>query len=103
MQIAIVENENTKLVDVLKSSLNDANDLKFSVAFLKLSGLSMLKSNIENILKNKGKVEFLVGLDFRTTDPDSLFELKKLQEFYTGMKLFCFSEPNKNNFFHFPS
>jgi HKD family nuclease len=56
MQITIAENENIRLIDVLKSSFKGANDLKFSVAFLKLSGLSLIKSDIESILKNKGKV-----------------------------------------------
>ena len=98
MQIAIAENENIKLIDVLSNSFKNAIDLKFSVAFLKLSGLSLIKSDIKSILENKGKVEFLIGLDFRTTDPDSLFELKTLQESYTNMKFFCFSKPNKNIF-----
>lgn len=97
MQITIAENENIKLIDILSNSFKNAVDLKFSVAFLKSSGLSLIKYDMEKILKNKGKIEFLVGLDFRTTDPDSLFELKKLQESYTDMKFFCFSEPNKSN------
>jgi HKD family nuclease len=98
MQITIAENENIKLIDVLSNSFKNAIDLKFSVAFLKFSGLSLIKPDIKSILKNKGKVEFLVGLDFRTTDPNSLYELKTLQGSYTNMKFFCFSKPNKNRF-----
>ena len=98
MQITIAENENIKLIDILSAEFKNAIDLKFSVAFLKYSGLSLIKSDMERILKNKGRIEFLVGLDFRTTDPDSLFELKKLHESYADMKFFCFSEPNKTKF-----
>lgn len=98
MKITFVDNENAKLVDVLKESLRNANDVKFSVAFLKYSGFSLIKSHIENILKNRGVVEFLVGLDFRTTDPDTLSELKFLQAANANLKCFCFSEPNKNTY-----
>ena len=66
MQIEVADNENNKLIDVLKESFTSAIEAKFSVAFLKYSGLSLIESDIKNILKNKGKVEFLVGLDFRT-------------------------------------
>ena len=100
MQIEVADNENNKLIDVLKESFTSAIEAKFSVAFLKYSGLSLIESDIKNILKNKGKVEFLVGLDFRTTDPDSLFELKSLQKSNPNLKCFCFSEPNKSSVFH---
>jgi len=96
MEITFVDNENAKFVDVLKKSLKNANDVKFSVAFLKYSGYSLIKSYIENILKNRGIVEFLVGLDFRTTDPDTLLELKFLQSSNANLKCFCFSDPGKN-------
>jgi HKD family nuclease len=100
MRITIADNENNKLIDVLKESFMNAIEAKFSVAFLKYSGLSLIKSDMNNILKNNGKVEFLVGLDFRTTDPDSLFELKSLQKSNPNLKCFCFSEPNKSSVFH---
>ncbi len=100
MRITIADNENNKLIDVLKESFTNAIEAKFSVAFLKYSGLSLIKSDMNNILKNNGKVEFLVGLDFRTTDPDSLFELKSLQKSNPNLKCFCFSEPNKSSVFH---
>ena len=102
MQITIVDNQDIKLIDVLEKSLGKAVDIKFSVAFLKYSGLSLIKSDIEKILKNNGKVEFLIGLDFRTTDPDSLFELKSLQKSNSNLQFFCFSEPNRsrNAVFH---
>ncbi|HUU19286.1 MAG TPA: phospholipase D-like domain-containing protein [Sedimentisphaerales bacterium] len=98
MEILIADNENLKLIDVLHSSFNNVTELKFSVAFLKSSGLDLIKSDLKNILKNKAQVEFLVGLDFRTTDPNSLFELKSLQKSYDNLRFFCFSEPNKHPF-----
>lgn len=95
MEILIVDNENLKLIDVLHSSLKNIAELKFSVAFLKSSGLDLIKPDLKNILKDKAQVEFLVGLDFRTTDPNSLFELKSFQKSYPSLRFFCFSEPNR--------
>lgn len=98
METQIIDNEKMNLLGVLRSSLEKAVELNVSVAFLKNSGLSLLKSGLINMLKNKASAEFLVGLDFRTTDPDSLFELKRLKESYPTLKIFCFCEPNKNPF-----
>jgi len=92
----IVENENVRLIDVLRSAFEDIAELKLAVAFLKLSGLALIKSDLKKILQNKAQVEFLVGLDFRTTDPESLLELKSLQELYPNLRFFCFSEPNRS-------
>jgi len=96
METQIIDNEKMNLLGFLRSSLEKAVELNVSVAFLKNSGLSLLKSGLINMLKNKASAEFLVGLDFRTTDPDSLFELKRLKESYSTLKIFCFCEPNKN-------
>jgi len=98
MEILIADNENLKLIDVLHGSFKNVTELKFSVAFLKSSGLDLIKSDLKNILKNKAQVEFLVGLDFRTTDPNSLFELKSFQKSYNNLRFFCFSEPNRYPF-----
>jgi HKD family nuclease len=98
MEILVADNENLKLIDVLQGSFKNVTEIKFSVAFLKSSGLNLIKSDLKNILKNKAQVEFLVGLDFRTTDPNSLFELKSMQKSYDNLRFFCFSEPNKNPF-----
>lgn len=98
MEILIADNENLKLIDVLHSSFKNVTELKFSVAFLKSSGLDLIKSDLKNILKNKAQVEFLVGLDFRITDPNSLFELKSFQKSYNNLRFFCFSEPNRYPF-----
>lgn len=98
MEILIADNENLRLIDVLHGSFKNVTELKFSVAFLKSSGLDLIKSDLKNILKNKAQVEFLVGLDFRTTDPNSLFELKSFQKSYNNLRFFCFSEPNRYPF-----
>jgi HKD family nuclease/predicted nuclease with RNAse H fold len=98
MEILIADNDNLKLIDILHNSLHDVTELKFSVAFLKLSGLNLIKSDLKSILKNKAQVEFLIGLDFQTTDPNSLFELKSLQKSHDNLRFFCFSEPNKEPF-----
>jgi HKD family nuclease len=102
METLIVENQNLKLIDVLHNSFENIAELKISVAFLKLSGLRLIELDLKNILQDKAQVEFLVGLDFRTTDPDSLFKLNSLQKTYPNLRFFCFSEPNKepNRIFH---
>ena len=101
METQIIDNEKMNLLGVLRSSLEKAVELNVSVAFLKNSGLSLLKSGLLNMLKNKASAEFLVGLDFRTTDPESLFELKKLKESHSNLNFFVSANPIKIPFLFF--
>ncbi|MBA4320208.1 MAG: hypothetical protein C0412_17565 [Flavobacterium sp.] len=97
MEILLSDNQNTKISDIVKDSLSKAIDVRIAVAFLKQSGLNIIKDSLDKCLKNSGKIEFLVGLDFRTTEPDSLIILRKMSDSNNRMKCYCFSDPRLSN------
>jgi HKD family nuclease len=74
MEITFTDNLTKKFVDELKPFLSKAHGIKFAIAFVKHSGFSLISSEIKECLHNGGGVEFLVGLDFKTTEPQVLRE-----------------------------
>lgn len=97
MEIILTDNVNKTFLEVLKPHLSQARDLKFGVAFVKYSGFIMIEGGIHECLEQGGKVEFLLGLDFRTTEPKVLRALHHLSTDRTNLKLYCFSDPSTND------
>lgn len=97
MEITFTDNLTRNLIDVLKPSLSRANEIKLQIAFIKYSGFSLIENDIENCLKNRGKAEFIFGLDFRTTEPKVLKILYATAKSSSNLKLFCFSDPSTND------
>lgn len=97
MEIILTDNSTKKFLDFLKSYLSKAKELKFGVAFAKYSGLAMIEEDIHECLEHSAKVEFLLGLDFRTTEPKVLRILHNLTIKSPNIKLFCFSDPSTND------
>lgn len=60
---------------------------------MKFSGLHLIEECLKECLKNNGKAEFLVGLDFKTTEPSALRILNGMSKSGMNLKLFCFSDP----------
>ena len=65
---------------------------------MKYSGFSLIENEINECLRNNGKIKFLLGLDFRITDPKALKMLLRmarsgLKRSGLNLKLFCFSDP----------
>lgn len=59
---------------------------------MKYSGFSLIEKEINECLGNNGKIEFLLGLDFRITDPKVLKILFRMARSGLNLKLFCFSD-----------
>jgi len=78
--------------------LNDAQDVYISVAFLKLSGLALIKENINKILDDNGSINFIIGLDLYITEPNALYELFDLCQINPKIKVFLYS--SKSSTFH---
>lgn len=97
MVIEFTDNITKHLIDVLKSALVKAKEIRFGVAFVKYSGFSLIEDEIKQCLANKGKVEFLVGLDFRITDPRALRSILEMAQRGSNIKLFCFSDFSVND------
>lgn len=96
MQVRFTDNLGDDLFSALQLDQRRIKSARFAIAFIKRSGLDKMKSSLEESLSTGGNVEFIVGLDFRTTDPYSLVELLRLAK--TGdLKFFCFSDPAVDN------
>ena len=97
MEIQFADNITRTLLDILKPSLEKADEIKMGVAFVKYSGLSLIQDDIKKCLENKGKVEFVLGLDFRTTEPKALRTILGMANNGLNIKLFCFSDPSSDD------
>lgn len=70
-----------------------ASDLRFAVAFLSASGLSLIEPCLRRSFIAGGRVEFLVGLDFLTTEPDALRMLNDMTQAGLPITCYCYSDP----------
>ena len=97
MEIKFTDNITNNLLDVLRPSLPKASEIRFGVAFAKYSGFSLIEDDLKECLKSGGKAEFVLGLDFRTTEPKVLRTLDTMAKSGLDIKLFCFSDPSIND------
>jgi len=71
----------------LKSHLSKASAgwrFRVLVAFIKRNGLSLLEPELTTFLENKGKAQWIVGIDCGGTSPDALEYLFGLSRTYPG-------------------
>jgi len=94
MSVRFVDNVRSHLVDVVNELLPTATEARFAVAFMKHSGLSLIEPALDTCLANGGHVEFVVGLDFHTTDARSLRALRNLASASDRCELYCYSDPS---------
>lgn len=94
MRVCFADNVRSRLVDVIDEVLPTAAEARFAVAFVKHSGLSLIERSLKACLANGGHVEFVVGLDFHTTDAHSLRALSDLARSSENCQLFCYSDPS---------
>ena len=96
-RIQILSNTNYPLADVLKSELLESKDVKVAVAFLRKTGISKIQSALDYALtKNSANIEFIVGLDFKTTDYQALVSLNEIKTTYKGFSYYCFGDKRDN-------
>lgn len=89
------ENIKQPLADVLLEELKRATEVKFAVAFVTHSGLMLLEKELLRCLERNVQLEFLVGLDFGTTDGKALRWLRKTADEMDKLSFFCFRDPLK--------
>lgn len=93
MEIILTDNISRKLVNSLDSALSRARKVRLAVAFVKYSGFVLIEESLNECLRNGGQVEFLIGLDFRITEPKVLRTLLQLSHNGFPLKCYCFSDP----------
>jgi len=96
MAIQLLSNLNYPIGNIVNQELQNANSAKIAVAFLKYSGLKVIEQSLNHCLKNKGNVEIIAGLDFKTTDPQSMHYLINLQKQEQNLKFYCYGDKNEN-------
>jgi len=95
-KIQILSNTNFQLEKVVKNELMEADTVRIAVAFLKKTGLDLVKKQLDFALSQKTNVEFIVGLDFKTTDHKALNELEKIKRDNETFKYYCFGDKGDN-------
>lgn len=96
MAIQLLSNLNYPIGNIINQELQNAKSAKIAVAFLKYSGLKVIEKSLDSCLKNNGNVEIIAGLDFKTTDPQSMHQLIRLQKQVRNFKFYCYGDKNKN-------
>ena len=96
-KIQVLSNTNYQLENVIKSELMEATDTRIAVAFLKKSGIVKVQKALDfSLIQNNANMEFIVGLDFKTTDYEALVELQNLKSKYSNFRFYCFGDKNDN-------
>ncbi|MBI2304339.1 MAG: hypothetical protein HYU86_06285 [Chloroflexi bacterium] len=97
MEVQFTDNIVIKLADVLNPVVQRAKSIKIAVAFMKQSGYSLIERSLRECLDRGGEVEFLVGLDFRITEPGVLRTLWGLSSSGLPIRCYCFSDDSAND------
>ena len=104
MSIQILSNLNYPIGNIINQELQNAQSARIAIAFLKYSGIRVIEKSLDQCLKNNGSVEIIAGLDFKTTDPQSMHYLIQLQKSVPNLKFYCYGDKdvNKNNIVFHP-
>jgi len=104
MSIQILSNLNYPIGNIINQELQNAQSARIAIAFLKYSGIKVIEKSLDQCLKNNGSVEIIAGLDFKTTDPQSMHYLIQLQKSTPNLKFYCYGDKdaNKNNIVFHP-
>jgi len=100
MRIEIVENVSRTLLSVLSQRLEHGRDIRMAVAFVSQRGLKMIEPYIRTAIRNGAYLEFLVGLDFRVTEPEALEFLYALSREGTNSALYCYGSLSPAVIYH---
>lgn len=95
-KIQILSNTNMQLESVVKTGIFESDTTRIAVAFLKKTGLDLVKEQLSFALSQNANIEFIVGLDFKTTDYKALNELEEIKQKNKTFKYYCFGDKENN-------
>jgi HKD family nuclease len=98
MKVSIIDNNKLSHEKAILRLIKGSEKLTIAVAFLKLSGVRLIKTLINSKLKNMEELTFIVGLDFYQTEPTALWQLFELQDKYSSVRIKTCQK--KNQVFH---
>lgn len=93
-------NKEQSHVKELCKCLKTSQKAYISVAFLKMSGLSLIINSLTTFLSNKGELHIIAGQNFGLTEPEALTSLLNLFEDYPKSKLYLYEAVSADCIFH---
>ncbi len=90
MLVKFIDNLNIQLADELILQIDHSLQMNIAVAFARESGYQIIKKPLIKFLERNGHTNFILGLDFQTTDPVVLQELYKLSNQGYLLNLICY-------------
>ena len=93
-------NETNNHCVVLSEKLKQSDEAYFAVAFLKMSGLTILSKPLIGFLKSGGKLTVVVGQNFALTEPKALLEFRNMFRSYPKSKIYLAKANSKDSVFH---
>ncbi|MBW2632076.1 MAG: NgoFVII family restriction endonuclease [Deltaproteobacteria bacterium] len=96
MAIQLLSNLNYPIGNIVNQEMQNANNVQIAVAFLKYSGIKIIERSLKRCLGNGGNIELIAGLDFKTTDPQSIHYFINLKKEYSNIKFYCFGDRQEN-------
>ncbi len=73
--VEVISNLDRPLGELLNEELRNADEFLAATAFLNSNGLNVVMAQLEEILRNEGRVSIVHGADFRITDPRAVHTL----------------------------
>lgn len=96
MSVQILSNLNYPIGKIINQELQNATETKIAVAFLKYSGIQVIKSSLIHTIEQGHQFEIIVGLDFKTTDPQAMKFFIDLKNNYQNVRFFCYGDRGEN-------
>lgn len=92
----ILSNLDYPIGGIINQEMMNARSVQVAVAFLRYSGIKEIEKSLRQCLDSGGKAEFIVGLDFKFTDPNAMDFFVRLCGEYPNAKFYCFGDNEAN-------
>jgi len=91
MRVQVIDNVSRKMETVLCPLIEDSTDLRVAVAFMSDRGLAIIRPSVTAAIRAGATVEFLVGLDMRTTEPEALRAVLDMTSDSEKVAMYCYA------------
>lgn len=96
MKLQVISNINYPIGNLINFELQQAKDARIAVAFMKATGIKVIEDSLIQCLQKDGKVEIITGLDFKTTDPQSIQYILNLKKDCPNLEFYCYADKMDN-------
>jgi HKD family nuclease len=100
MRVEIADNASRKVLPILTQAIEGSMHSRIAVAFVSRTGLGLIRSAMDTCLSRGGDVEFLVGLDMTTSEPEALWDLYRLCEKNKSVAMYCYADLERSSVYH---